>query len=130
MEDINFTTSYEYVPPPSLPPSLSPPQLKVCEKELRQLEQAVECASDPSRIRQLPGENPSLNELRDKIETLEVHVPSTVTADATTVAGECSTGVRGRESHTMLCLLAILSSSLPPFLPPSLPPSLPHCSPS
>ena len=93
MEDI---TSYEYVPPPSLPlslppslpPSLSPPQLKVCEKELRRLEQAVECASDPSRIRQLPGENPSLNELRDKIEKLEVS--STTTADATTIAGECS----------------------------------------
>ena len=76
--------------PPSLPPSLSPPQLKVCEKELRRLEQAVECASDPSRIRQLPGENPSLNELRDKIEKLEVSSTTTTTADAKTAAGERS----------------------------------------
>lgn len=56
--------------PSALPPS--PSQLKACEEELRRLEQAVECPSDPTRLRLLPGENPSCNELREKIERLEV----------------------------------------------------------
>ena len=71
VEEIDFKTMFPLLPP-SLPPSLPPLQLKVCEKELRRLEQAVECASDPTRVRQLPGENPSLNKLRDNIERLEV----------------------------------------------------------
>ena len=46
--------------------------LKECEERLRALEAAVENASDPSRLRILPGDSPSRNELTNKIEKLEV----------------------------------------------------------
>ena len=46
--------------------------LKECEERLRDLEAAVENASDPSRLRILPGDSPSRSELTNKIEKLEV----------------------------------------------------------
>lgn len=46
--------------------------LKACEQHLRELEAAVEDASDPQRLRVLPGDCPSRNELSSKIEQLEV----------------------------------------------------------
>lgn len=49
-------------------------QLKSCQERLQQLEQAVECASDPTRIRLLGGDNPSHKELNEKIDALEVSV--------------------------------------------------------
>ena len=42
------------------------------EKIERDLEAAVENASDPSRLRILPGDSPSRNELTNRIEKLEV----------------------------------------------------------
>ena len=47
-------------------------ELKECEREMREVERAVENANDPSRLRLLPGGDPSRNELANKIETLEV----------------------------------------------------------
>lgn len=41
------------------------------------LEKAVECASNPARLRLLPGNNPSLNDLRQKTEALEVSLLTT-----------------------------------------------------
>ena len=46
--------------------------LKECEQRLRALEAAVEDASDPMRLRILPGDSPSRNELTNRIEKLEV----------------------------------------------------------
>ena len=46
--------------------------LRQCEERLRALEAAVENASDPSRLRILPGDSPSRNELTNRIEKLEV----------------------------------------------------------
>ena len=46
--------------------------LKECEQRLRSLEAAVENANDPSRLRILPGDSPSRNELANRIEKLEV----------------------------------------------------------
>ena len=51
--------------------------LKECERQLRTLEAAVENANDPSRLRILPGDSPSRNELTDRIEKLEVSVSLT-----------------------------------------------------
>ena len=47
-------------------------ELKGCEQRLRELEAAVENASDPQRLRVLPGDCPSRNEISSKIEQLEV----------------------------------------------------------
>lgn len=47
-------------------------EFKVCEQELRLLEKAVEDASDPNRLRLLPGENPTRNELSDRLDKVEV----------------------------------------------------------
>ena len=47
-------------------------QLKNCVEQLHALESAVECASDPSRLRILPGSNPSCGDLRERVEKLEV----------------------------------------------------------
>lgn len=49
--------------------------LKECEQSLRALEAAVENANDPTRLRILPGDSPSRNELTNRIEKLEVHMP-------------------------------------------------------
>ena len=49
-------------------------ELKECEREMREVERAVENANDPSRLRLLPGGDPSRNELANKIETLEVYM--------------------------------------------------------
>ena len=49
-------------------------KLKECEREMREVERAVENANDPSRLRLLPGGDPSRNELANKIETLEVYM--------------------------------------------------------
>ena len=46
--------------------------LKECEQMLRSLETAVENANDPQRLRVLPGDCPSRNELTNRIEKLEV----------------------------------------------------------
>ncbi len=47
-------------------------ELKACEEQLRALEAAVECASDPSRLRLLSGTDPTTREIRDRTEKLEV----------------------------------------------------------
>ena len=47
-------------------------ELKEGNTHLSSLERAVECASDPARLRLLPGNNPSLDDLRQKTEALEV----------------------------------------------------------
>ena len=47
-------------------------ELKTCEQHLRILEKRVEDASDPNRLRLLPGENPSLKELDEKLDKVEV----------------------------------------------------------
>lgn len=47
-------------------------ELQCCQERLEELGQAVECASDPARLRLLEGDNPSRNELNDKIDALEV----------------------------------------------------------
>ena len=49
--------------------------LKECEQTLRALEAAVENANDPQRLRILPGDCPSRNELTNRIEKLEVGLP-------------------------------------------------------
>lgn len=49
-------------------------ELKTCEKELRLLEKAVEDANDPDRLRLLPGENPTHNDLTNKMDKVEVYV--------------------------------------------------------
>ena len=49
-------------------------ELKECEREMREVERAVENANDPFRLRLLPGGDPSRNELANKIETLEVYM--------------------------------------------------------
>ena len=72
-------------PSPSLPlvlrlPSSSPPQLKQSEERMRALEKAVECASDPARLRMLPGDDPSCSELADKLERIEVRERECVTS--------------------------------------------------
>lgn len=46
--------------------------LKECEERLRSLEAAVENANDLTRLRVLPGDCPSRNELTNRIEKLEV----------------------------------------------------------
>ena len=46
--------------------------LKACEQYLRELEAAVEDASNPQRLRELTGDCPSRNEISSKIEQLEV----------------------------------------------------------
>ena len=50
-------------------------ELKACEQQLRKLEGAVENATNPQRVRLLPGDCPSRNELDSKTEKLEVHGP-------------------------------------------------------
>ncbi len=47
-------------------------ELQQCQERLQELGEAVECASDPARLRLLSGDNPSRNQLSDKIDTLEV----------------------------------------------------------
>ena len=47
-------------------------ELKQCEQEMRQLEKAVEDAEDVSRLRLLPGDNPTHAELNQKIDKVEV----------------------------------------------------------
>ena len=47
-------------------------ELKEENTRLSSLERAVECASDPARLRLLPGNNPTLDDLREKIEAMEV----------------------------------------------------------
>ncbi len=49
-------------------------ELQCCQDRLQELGQAVECANDPSRLRLLGGDNPSRNELGDKIDALEVRL--------------------------------------------------------
>lgn len=49
-------------------------ELRVCEEEMRQLEKAVEDASNPSRLRLLPGGVPTREELSEKLEKVEVCV--------------------------------------------------------
>ncbi len=49
-------------------------ELQNCQKTLKQLGEAVECASDPARLRLLSGDNPSRKQLIVKIDALEVSV--------------------------------------------------------
>ena len=53
-------------------------ELKMCQERLQGLEEAVECASDPSRLRLLSGENPSCTELTEKVTTLEVIIEKNI----------------------------------------------------
>ncbi len=57
-------------------------ELKACEEQLRALESAVECASDPSRLRLLPGANLTPGEIRERIERLEVASQCTIDVPA------------------------------------------------
>ena len=51
-------------------------ELRVCEAEMRELEKAVEDASNPSRLRLLPGGIPTRDELSEKLEKVEVCIGS------------------------------------------------------
>jgi hypothetical protein len=47
-------------------------ELRQCEQEMRLLERKVEDADDPSRLRLLPGDNPTHAELNQKLDKVEV----------------------------------------------------------
>lgn len=47
-------------------------ELRVCELELRQLERAMEDASNPNRLRLLPGPSPTHTSLTTKMDRVEV----------------------------------------------------------
>lgn len=47
-------------------------ELKACKQQVRLLETAVEDASDPDRLRLLPGKNPTRSELNEKLDKVEV----------------------------------------------------------
>ncbi len=49
-------------------------ELQNCQETLKELEQSVECASDPARMRLLGGDNPSRKQLNVKLDVLEVSV--------------------------------------------------------
>lgn len=53
-------------------------ELKRCEREMKALKKAVEDADDPSRLRLLPGDNPTHQELNQKLDKVEVLVGSEV----------------------------------------------------
>ena len=51
-------------------------ELKEGDKEVQRLEKAVEDASDFGRLRLLPGDNPTRDELNEKLDKVEVCVLS------------------------------------------------------